>query len=193
MRRNGFTLIELVTVLGVTATVAAGGVPQLLAATDALQAVGAVRYVAARLQQTRMEAVMRSANVAIRFVPDGGSYSYAVYQDGNGNGVSSRDIQRGVDTEIHPAEKLPDAFSGVDFGVMPSLPPADPGGTVPGTDPIKLGSSNMVSFSSSGTSSTGTLYVLSRQHTQYAVVIFGDTGKTRVLQYDLKSRQWRSL
>ena len=193
MNARGYCLLELVFVLGVAGTLSAMATPQLLGTIDDSRALGAVRYVSTRLQETRMEAVTRNANVAMRFSLAGGIYVYTVYQDGNGNGVVSRDIQRGVDAPIHPVERLPDQFAGIDFGVLQGIPPADPSGTAPGSDPIRLGSSDMVSFTAMGTSSTGSLYIRGRRNAQYAILIFGETGKTRILKYDSRNRGWRSL
>jgi type II secretory pathway pseudopilin PulG len=190
---RGYCLIELVAAAGISATVAAAAIPQLLTSIDDARAVGAARYLSGRLAEARMEALTRCANVAIRFVQNGTAYEYTVYQDGNGNGVLSRDIQRGVDKPIHATERLPERFSGVEFGAMPGLPGADAGGTAPGTDPIKLGSSNMVSFTALGTSSTGTLYLRGKGLAQYALVVFGTTAKTRILKYDPRNRLWRPL
>jgi len=190
---SGYCLMELMAAAAVAATVTAIAVPQLLIAADNYRTLAAVRYVSTRLQLTRAEAIARNANVAVRFLQSGSSYECAVYQDGNGNGVLARDIQRRVDPEIHAAERLSSQFSGVEFGVLPGLPPADPAGSAPGADPIKLGASNIVSFSSMGTATSGSLYILGPRQTQYAIVIFGETGKTRILKYDLGSGQWRAL
>ena len=131
--------------------------------------------------------------VGMKFTQSAAGYSYAVYVDGNRNGVLSRDIQSGIDRLIVPAERLPDQFPGVEFGAIPGLPPVDPGGTAPGTDPIRLGSADMASFSAAGTSSSGTVYIRSRRDAQYAVRIFGETGKTRMLKYDARTRLWKQL
>ena len=168
-------------------TVTAAATPQLLTTLDDSRALGAARYLSTRLQQTRMEAVTRNANVAMRFTLTGTTYSYIVYQDGNGNGVLSRDIQRGADPAIHPVERLRDQFPGVDFGALPDLPPTDPSSTAPGTDPIRLGSSDMVSFSPMGTSTTGSLYVRGRRNAQYAIRIFGETGRPESLRDDAQN------
>ena len=190
---HGYSLIELMAAMAIGVTVGAAAVPEYLNALDNQRANGAVHHIAARLARARMDAVTRSASVALLFAPAGASYSYAVYVDGNRNGVLARDIQRGIDRLIAPAERLADQFSGVDFGALPGLPPVDPGGTAPGSDPIRLGSANMASFSSSGTSSSGTVYLRSRRDAQYAVRIFGETGKTRIMKYDARTRLWKQL
>jgi type II secretory pathway pseudopilin PulG len=190
---TGYTVLELVFAVGVAVTVSATAVPQYLSAVDDLRATGATRYIAARLHAARMEAVQRSAEVALQFTQTGSGYSYAVYVDGNRNGVLTRDIQRGTDRLIGLPERLPDQFTGVDFGAIPGLPPVDSGGTAPGTDPIRLGSGNLASFAASGTSSSGTVYIRSQGDAQYAVRIFGETGRIRMWKFDRGRRQWRPL
>ena len=180
-------------VLGIAAIVAATAVPQVLATIDDSRALAAARYLSTRLQQIRMEAVLRTKNVALRVTQTDASFSFTVYQDGNGDGVLSKDIQSGVDRAVHPAERLPDLFSGVDFGALPGLPAADAGGAPPGSDPVKLGSGNMVSFTADGTSSTGTLYILGHRGAQYALIVYGETGRTRLSKWDARNQQWRSI
>jgi type II secretory pathway pseudopilin PulG len=191
--RAGYTIVELVFALGLAATLGSVAVPQMLVGLDDLRTAAAARHIAARLQRVRMDAVVRSADVGMRFTTDVAGYSYAVYVDGNRNGVRTLDIQLGTDMQLVPPERLFDQFPGVDFGALPGLPAADAGGTPPGTDPIRLGSSNLATFTASGTSSSGSLYVRGRHNAQYVVRIYGQTGKTRVLKFDVRSCQWTGL
>ena len=191
--RQGYSLLELMMGLALSVTLSAAAVPEYLATVDDARARGAAHHIAAQLQRARMAAVLRSAMVGVRFTQSSNGYSYAVYVDGNGNGILTRDIQRGVDRPIVAAERLPDQFAGVEFGAIPGLPPVDPGGTAPGTDPIRLGSGNIASFSALGTSSSGTVYIRSRRDAQYAVRIFGETGRTRMWKFETRTGQWRQL
>jgi hypothetical protein len=190
---RGYSLLELVFAIALGITVGAVAIPQYLAALDDFRTSGATRYVSARFQRARMEAVMRSTSVAIHFteMPDG--YHYTGYLDGNGNGVLTQDIQNGVDRRINATERLRDHFAGVEFGALPGLPPIDPGSTAPGVDPIRLGVSSLASFTALGTSSSGTVYIRGRGDAQYAVRIFGDTGKTRMLKFERHTGHWRPL
>jgi hypothetical protein len=174
-------------------TAAAVAVPQYLAGLDDFRTSGAARYMSTRFQRARMEAVMRSTSVAIQFTETQGGYDYAVHIDGNGNGVLTRDIESGTDPRIGAVERLRDQFAGVEFGAVPGVPAVDSGGTPPGADPIRLGASNLASFSALGTSSSGTVYVRGRGDSQYAVRIFGGTGKTRMFKLDRHTRRWRPL
>ncbi len=186
----GYSLIELLFVLGLIVTLGAIAVPQLLTGVDDVRAAGAVRYMATKLHQVRMEAVARSSDVALYVFQTSDGYRFAMYLDGNGDGVRTRDIQDRVDSQLTPFERLPDRFSGVDFGVLPGLPPVDSGSSAPGSDPIKLGSSNILTFTALGSSSTGSLYIRSSRNAQYVIRIYGETGKTRVRKFDARLRRW---
>lgn len=189
----GYSLVELTFVVGLIGTIAAIATPQMLTTLEDSRTLGAVRYVSSRLQQTRMEAVARTADAAMRFIRAGNTYSYAVYLDGNRNGVRSGDIQRGIDREIHRPEQLSDQFSGIDFGVLPGLPPVDASSSAPGTDAVKIGSSDLLTFTAIGTSTPGSLYIRGRRNAQYVIRVFGETGKTRILKFDPHDRRWKPL
>jgi len=113
--------------------------------------------------------------------------------DGNHDGVRTNYIQTGVDPRVGSVERLPDHFTGVDFGAQPGLPAVDPASPAPGNDPIRLGISNMASFSSMGTATSGSVYIRGRRNAQYVVRVFGTTAKVRVLKFDQRARQWKPL
>ena len=175
MGKTGYSLIELLFVMSATVTAGGIAIQPLLRALDDYRTAGAVRYISTRIQRTRMEAVTRSTNVAMQFVQAGTGFSYRTFIDGNGDGVRTQDIKNGIDYPLGPSERIPDNFSEVDFSLLPGLPAVEPGTPPPGTDPIKLGSSNLLSYSPTGTSSSG---------------ILGDTGRTRILRFDAPSGQW---
>ncbi|MBI3400136.1 MAG: GspH/FimT family pseudopilin [Acidobacteria bacterium] len=189
----GYSLVDLLFGVGLAITLSSIAVPQILPEVDDARAAGAARYIAGRLQQARMEAVRRSATVALHFVAAGQGFSYGVYVDGNGNGVRIREIATGVDRRLGSLERLGDQFTGVDFGTLPGLPPVEPGSPPPGNDPVRLGVSNLASFSAVGTATSGSLYIRGRRNAQYVVRLFGDTGKTRILKFDARSRRWQPL
>jgi hypothetical protein len=190
---RGYSLLDLLFAVGLAVALTGIAIPQVLPGLDDLRTAGAARYIAARLQHARMEAVRRSAAVAIQFVAANNGFSYGTYLDGNANGVRTREIVSGVDQRIGSLERLEDQFPGVDFGALPGLPSVDAGGQPPGNDPVRLGAGNMASFSSTGTASSGSLYIRGRQGAQYVVRIYGDTAKTRILKFDSRSRTWQPL
>ena len=187
------TMGELVVVLGLVATATATTLPELQAGLDDARVAGAARYLSSRLAEARMDAIQQSRAVAVRFALVNGQYSYTVYVDGNGNGVISRDIQRGVDRPILGPERLSDSFRNVEFGTQPGLPPIDSGSSAPGSDPIRLGTGNSVSFNSMGSATSGTIYLTGHSRVQYAVRVFGVTGKIRVYRYNRQTAKWLPL
>ena len=184
------TLGELAVVMGLVATATATALPELQAGLDDARVAGAARYLSSRLVDARLNAISRAREVAIRFTPAGGTFSYTVYVDGNHNGVLSKDIQRGIDRPILGPEKLSDNFRNVNFGTQPGLPAIDSGSEPPGSDPIRLGISNSASFSSLGTATSGTIYLTGPSRAQFAVRIFGATGKIRVYRFNRKTGKW---
>jgi prepilin-type N-terminal cleavage/methylation domain-containing protein len=188
---RGYSLIELVWVVALIATISVIAVPPLLAGIDESRAQAAARYMRGRLYETRMQAVSLSRNVALRFVQTPAGYTFTTYVDENRSGVLTKDIQAGIDRPLGVAERLTNHFRGVDFAVKPGVPPVDSGSPPPGGDPIKLGTSSILTFSALGTSSSGTLYIAGRKGSQFALRIFGATGKIRLLQFDEREGQWK--
>ncbi|MGE0450174.1 MAG: Tfp pilus assembly protein FimT/FimU [Vicinamibacterales bacterium] len=181
--------IELLFAVGVAATLGAGATPGLLTAADEIRAGGAARLVAARLQQVRLRAISHARDTAVRFTQTPAGFAMTVYEDGNGNGVLSADIASGLDRSVGPVEHLHDSFPGVEFGALPGIPGAD-GSTPPGNDPVRLGSSDGVTFTPAGTATPGSLYIRGRGTAQYVVRILGETGRTRILKYSVRTRAW---
>jgi glutamate synthase domain-containing protein 3 len=59
-----------------------------------------------------------------------------------------------------------------------------------GSDPVKLGASNLLSFTPLGTSTSGSVFVRGRDGSQFAVRVLGATGRARVLRYVPHSGEW---
>lgn len=189
----GVSIVELLFAIGLTATLTGMAVPQVLATIDAARACGAARHVAARMHLARSIAIAQRQNVGIRFEPAGANYQFTVYADGNGNGIRTADINGKIDRPIGEPERLADQFKDVEFGVVPDLPAVDPSSSAPGGDPIKLGSSHILSFSPVGSCSSGSVYILGRQRHQFVVRAFGDTGRIRVLRFEPRTGKWIPL
>jgi hypothetical protein len=185
--------MELLFVLGLIVTLIGIAVPQTLAALDSYRTYGAARYMSGRLYETRMAAVVRTANAGMQFTRAGDSYAFAVYLDGNRNGVRTSEIALGVDRQINNEARLSDLFPGVDFGAIPGLPAVDPGSAPPADDPIRFGSSNIASFGALGTATPGSVYIRGRRDAQYAVRLLGQTGRIRVLKFNPRTRVWKGL
>jgi type II secretory pathway pseudopilin PulG len=189
-KTRGYSLIELAFAMGIIATLGGIAVPQTSSSLEAYRGAAAARYLSGRMQRARMEAIARSAEVGLRFVQDATGCTFTTYRDSNRNGILTHDIAAGIDPQIDPPERIADSFQGVDVGVLPGLPAVDSGSAPPGTDPLKLGVSNILAFSPTGTSSSGSVYLLGRGRQQFVVRVYGETGKTRVLKFNARINQW---
>jgi prepilin-type N-terminal cleavage/methylation domain-containing protein len=179
-RPRGFTLIELMFVISLWAVIAGLAVPQVLVALDRQKAWAAARYLAARMAMARSYAVTRSAYVALRFTRLGDDVLFQMFVDGNRNGVRTLDIGSQVDQAIGVSARLSELFPGVVIGVTSDV----------GTDAVRIGATNLLSFSPLGSATPGTIYVRSREGLQLAVKITGATGRTRLLRYVPRTREW---
>jgi hypothetical protein len=185
----GLSVLEILFALSASATATAIAIPVADGAIDEMRTAMAARYVEGRIRSARMDAVRRSQAVALRFEAiEPGDYAYAVFGDGNGNGVRSSEIRDGIDIALGPAERLRERFPGVTFGLADGLPDAD-GRQATGEDGLRIGTARILTMSSDGTATSGTLYIRGRRG-QYAVRVLGATGRTRMLQYHSGSRSW---
>ncbi|HEX7484826.1 MAG TPA: GspH/FimT family pseudopilin [Vicinamibacterales bacterium] len=191
MSRAAYSVLELLICLSLALVFCSASAPVLLAARDGIRADGAADYLVSQIHGARMEALKRHAHVAVRFEPDGDDYLLAFYADGNANGVRASDIASGVDVLLRPREPLRQQFTGVRFGFEDGVPDVDGTGTLEDRDPIRVGRSRLLSFSPTGTSSTGTVYLHGRGRRQLAVRVLGVTGRIRSLSFDFGTGTWR--
>jgi hypothetical protein len=174
-------LLELMTVSALVAVLASVALAYVLSAAEHSRGHAAARYLAGRLALLRTQAVARGAAVGLRFDQEPGGFTFTVFQDGNGDGIRTADIEAGVDTLLEPATSLFEQFPGVDIAVAPGAP---------ATDPLQIGRTNLLTFTPIGTATSGTIYIRDRDGSQWAVRVLGATGRTRVLRYDLRTKVW---
>lgn len=185
---RGISLLEIVFVVSLTAVLFGVAVPLTGDALDHTRTEAAARYLAGLIVNSRMDAVNRSRAVAVRFEASNPDYRVSRYVDGNGNGVRTTEISRGVDPLEDPPKQIRDDFPNVRFGLAENLPDVD-GVRGTGTEGVRIGTARILTMSADGTATPGTLYLRGRR-AQYAVRILGATGRTRVLEYDPGRRAW---
>lgn len=191
--QKGFTLIELLVVLAVLGSLLTLSVPPLLQSTDDLRLKMAAGEIAGVLRSSRSFAQRYGANVAVKFnTGQTGAVTFALYRDGNGNGVLNKDITSGMDPQIMPPQSLKLLGRDVGFGFPPGPPPRDPSSGKPMDrldDPIRFNDSDLASFSPLGTSTPGSVYLCNRRLLM-VVRLLDRTGKVNILTYDAKTQKW---
>jgi hypothetical protein len=188
---RGAALVDVICACAVVGTIVGISIPNALAIRERDEGRLAARHLAARLQMLRLEALKRNRAVALRLDPaDLGRVS--AYVDGDGDGVSQRDVDAGVDAPLPGVARLTEQFGGVDVAIAHDVPDPDGSGTlVAGSDPVRIGSSNFVTFSPLATATSGTVYLAGRRGPQVCVRILGSTGRVRVLWFDAGAQSWR--
>ncbi|HEX4960845.1 MAG TPA: prepilin-type N-terminal cleavage/methylation domain-containing protein [Thermoanaerobaculia bacterium] len=193
--QRGFQLIELIVALAVLGSLVLLGAPSLLHGTDDLRLHMAAGEVAGVLRTSRSFALRYGANVAVKFSTDrNGTATFALYRDGNGNGVLNREIATGKDPLMMPPQSLKFLGRDVVFGFPPGPPPRDPGTGKPMDrldDPIRFNDSDLASFGPLGTSTPGSVYLRNGSGHLMVVRVSDRTGKVSLLTYDAKKRLWR--
>jgi type IV fimbrial biogenesis protein FimT len=82
--QKGFTVLELMTVIGIMAIMAAIGVPNYLSYIPKARLNGAARMVMEDLMKARMQAIKSNASTKIFFI---NNHEYKICNDADGNGT----------------------------------------------------------------------------------------------------------
>ena len=193
--RQGFQLFEVLIVLTVLLLVSVAGVPRVLDWTRRLKVDLAANELVGVLRVTRSYAVRYSTKVGVKFRPGAGSsWTFALYRDGDGDGVRTADIDRGIDPPIGIERRLAHFGSYAHFGFPPGPAPRDPGNPRRRLDrlddPIRFNRSDIASFNHLGASTPGSLYLTDGRYLLSVVRLFGRTGKVKVMRYDPESETW---
>jgi hypothetical protein len=192
-RASGFSAIELVAALAIAGALIAAAATGTCHLQSALAVRSAAAEVAAAFFRARAYALARGVAVALKFRRDGGRYEWALYRDGNGNGVRTSEIASGVDRSL--AFSIPWSRSDVRPGILLGSPVPDPGS--PGRDldrlddPIRFNDSDICSFSPLGESTPGSVYLWDGRDRMAVVRIFGRSAKIRTLYYFRGETAWR--
>ncbi|HEX7614930.1 MAG TPA: GspH/FimT family pseudopilin [Thermoanaerobaculia bacterium] len=189
---RGTSLFELLVVLIIFGLVFALSVPALLDLLSEESLATAAREVSSILTTARARAVFQGADVGVKWISSGGDLVLFVYQDGNGNGVTTADIRTGVDRLVAGPYWLRGKYPGISFSFVPGFDGLDPGGAPIGdlADPLRFGRSDICSFSPLGNASPGSVYLSNKERRQAAVRVTPATAKIQIFTWHGKSLKW---
>jgi len=194
-REAGFTLFELVVAAAVLALAATLAAPPLLRASSGLVTRMAAEEVAVALEQARMFAIRHAMKVGLKFhVAEDGTVRWALYRDGNGDGVRTADIESGIDPRLTSPRSLVHFGRTARLGFPRGEAPQDPSDPYRKLDrlddPIRFNRSDIASFSPLDGATPGTVYVTDGEHHLYAVRLNNRTSRVHLLRWNRVERRW---
>ena len=189
MRDRGFSLVEALVAVAIVLVMAATAFPVFRAHFADAHLVGAGQQFKSQFRLAYSAAVRSGVYTAIRFERrDDGTVWYAVYQDGDGDGVRSADISDGEDRRVAGPFPLSGGAPGVSVSINPGIPALPPEHGLLSGDPVRFGTSDILSFSPLGTATPGTFY-LAGDAGQAAVRVTGGSARVRLMVW--RGGRWR--
>jgi prepilin-type N-terminal cleavage/methylation domain-containing protein len=198
MRRadSGFNLVELLVAMAVTALSLSLAAPSLDRLSAGIRLRLAAGEVTGALQQARAFAIAHDCKVGVKFRTEAdGSVSFALYRDGDGDGVRNDDIVAGVDPMAEPGRTLEHLGRRARFGFPPGGAPRDPADPsrrlARRDDPIRFNRSDLASFSPLEGSTPGSVYLTDGQRRLVVVRLDSRSGRPHLLVWDPDADRWR--
>lgn len=185
----GLSLTEVLFALSLTMAAAGAAVPAAFEVMRAMRMRAAASFVAGYLQHARVEAVVRSRAVGVRFRAVQDDWMLGSFVDTNGNGIRTADITAGIDAVIDAEAALAARSPAVRIARLAGVP--DVNGAA-GGDAVRFGASGIATFDRDGSASAGSVY-LTDGRTQVAVTVTPATGRVRLRRWDPRLRRWEPM
>lgn len=195
MRRHserGLTLIEVLICIAILGMIASVTFPAMMNLQRRAAARNATAEIRAIFFNARMRAIARGRNCGVKFTsaPDG--WHYAIYEDGDGDGVRNEDIASGVDRLVQSSRRVLTAEERrATIGLLPFTIKDPDGDPLPPTkSPVNFNNSTICSFTPVGESTPGTIYISDMLSQLYAVRVFATSARIRVLRWNNGKLKW---
>ncbi len=186
------SVFELLLGLTMLAGLLAMATPGVTRLREEVSLRSAVHETSVAFYLARSFAISRNRNVGLKFRKNGDRYEWALYADGNGNGIRTAEIASGVDHYL--GISYPWSRNDVVPAIMTGTRVPDPGD--PGhyldriDDPIRFNSSDICSFSAMGECTPGSVYLWDGRDGMAVLRVLGETAKLRFLYYRRGERGW---
>ena len=195
MRRHserGLTLIELLIGIAIIGMIASVAFPAMLNLQRRAAARNAMSEIRAIFFAARMRAIARGRNCGVKFTKASDGWHYALYDDGDGDGVRNDDITSGVDPLAQSSRRVLAAEERrATIGLLPFKMVDPDGDPLPPTkSPVNFNNSAICSFTPLGESTPGTIYITDSITELYAIRVLAVSARIRVLRWNNGKQKW---
>lgn len=187
---TGASLLEMLVTVALLATVTATGAPAVIHARDAQDGRQAATYLVGQFRLARQQAVLAGRHIGFVFDRSGEAWVFRRCEDQDGDGLLRLDLAAGIDTCEGEARSIDAWYPRTTIDRASTVP--DLSGQMTGAA-VAFGASGIASFSPLGSSSSGSVTVMTRGGRHYAVRVAGVTGRIRVVRFSVETRRWIDL
>ena len=191
---RGYSLVEILTVVAIVGMFAVAATPAFYSLRQRMGVRIAAAETRSIMARTRSLAIARNRHVALKFMQSSNTWQYAIYEDGNGNGVRNAEIASGVDPLVEPYRAFLQGTSMTRVGLpLRAIPdPAGSGSVSPSASAVRFGTSTLCSFTALGTATAGTIFLTDGgSEAAAALVVYGPTARLRAMVLD--GGKWKRL
>ena len=174
--------------LGVMAAILHVVAPEWVGWRQRQRVEGAADELAMLVTALRVRSAGAGVAYGVRFRADPPHLEWDVLRDGDGDGIRSDDVRRGVDPIVAGPHVLSRKYRGVTVGLPPGLRPPT-GGVLP-TDGVAFGRADILSVHPQGTTSSGSIYLCDARGRCAAVRLHGVSGRIAVWERAPERSAW---
>jgi hypothetical protein len=140
----------------------------------------------------RNRAILSGCDTGVKWYAKAGDVVLTLYEDENGNGVTTADIQKGVDRLVAGPYWMKGKYPHITFSFLRDFKWFDPSGNPIGNlaDPIRFGRGDICTFAPDGQASPGSVYLSNGVDKQSVVRVSPASGRIQIFDFDPKKRKW---
>ncbi|HEX8618149.1 MAG TPA: GspH/FimT family pseudopilin [Thermoanaerobaculia bacterium] len=190
--QRGHSLLELLAALAILLLFIAVTLPAFASIGRKRALRAATAELRSTFAETRSRAIARGIHSGLKFTKLAGTWHFASYEDGDGDGVRNDDIASGVDRQVATPRLVLRESELVTIGLLPYDIKDPDGDPLPAAkSPVAFNKTTICSFSPLGEATPGTIYITDRREL-WCVRVYGATAKLRALRYDAAKKRWVS-